>query len=126
MGMIQVIQQGNFNNTEALLKLATSRSYLAQLESMGVRGVDALRAASPVETGELASSWWYSIERTPSSVSISWHNSAEAGSAPLAVIVQLGHGTRGGGYVEGQDYINPAMIPIFDEIAYDAWMLLTK
>lgn len=124
--MITVMQSGNFDHLTAMMKLATSQGYLRDLESLGQRGVDALRVATPVLTGETASEWFYMIDRSPSEITISWYNDEEAGTAPLAVMLQLGHGTRNGGYVEGIDYINPAMAPIFEEIAQDAWNLLTN
>jgi hypothetical protein len=108
------------------LKLATSQDYLKDLESLGQRGADALRAATPVLTGETASEWFYAIDRQPNEITISWYNDEKAGTAPLAVMLQLGHGTRNGGYVEGIDYINPAMKPIFDQIAQDAWNVIVN
>lgn len=126
MGMISVKQSGDFNNIEAFIKLASSRDYLTRLEAMGERGIAALRAATPVEHGETAAAWDYVIERNAAYVKISWTNSVNAGTAPLAVLLQLGHGTRNGGYVEGRDYINPTIAPIFDAIAAEAWVLVTK
>jgi len=124
--MFRIIQKGNFNKTTAFLDLVTSKAYLTQLQGLGERGVAALQAATPVETGETASSWSYTITDAPDKYTIAWHNSAMAGSAPLAVLIQYGHGTRNGGYVYGQDYINPAIQPIFDEITKEAWDLLTN
>lgn len=124
--MITVTQSGNFDHLTAMMKLATSQDYLRDLEALGQRGADALRAATPVLTGETASEWFYAIDRTASEITISWYNDEQAGVAPLAVMLQLGHGTRGGGYVEGIDYINPVMKPIFDQIALDAWDIITN
>lgn len=87
------------------------------LETIGEAGVQALSKATPKLTGETASSWGYTIEKTKGHTSIRWTNSVEAGSVPLAITLQYGHATRNGGYVEGTDYINPAMKPIFERLA---------
>ena len=84
-------------------------------------GVEALAAATPRKTGKTAASWSYRVEKGKDSIAIIWSNSNIVDGTPIAVILQYGHGTRNGGYVEGVDYINPAMRPIFDEIAKRAW-----
>lgn len=123
--MLRVFQSGSWDGTINMLKLAMSQKYLSKLEEWGQRGVDALSQATPIDTGETASSWRYVVNRSFGSVSISWENDSMIGSAPLAVLLQYGHGTRNGGYVQGRDYINPAMRPIFDGIAEEAWVMLT-
>lgn len=90
------------------------------LRTYGLRGVAALSAATPVDTGTTASSWSYRITRSKSRVSISFHNSNVNNGVPIAIILQYGHATRGGGYVQGRDYINPAVQPIFDALADEA------
>ena len=126
--MISVKTYGNFDKTFRMLKLALSRSYLTRLESYGQRGVAALSANTPKDSGETAHSWSYKIIRTANSVSIIWLNDAQDGAldTPLAILIQYGHGTRNGGYVEGRDYINPTMRPMFDSIAEEAWRYLNK
>lgn len=124
--MFKVFRRGNFDATIKMLRLASSPSFLADLDSFGQRGVDALRQATPVDTGETAAEWYYEIRRSPTSVGIFWMNSHMIGTVPLAVMLQYGHGTRNGGYVQGIDYINPAIKPIFDEIVNAAWATLTK
>lgn len=91
-------------------------------------GVAALRAATPVESSETAQSWYYEIVDRPGYYSIHWLNShiVEPGRIPVAVLIQYGHATRNGAYVEGVDYINPALRPIFDQIADDMWREVTK
>ena len=89
-------------------------------------GVDALREATPRDTGKTANSWDYIIEETPDSVTITWTNSNENRSIPIALLIQYGHATRKGGWVSGIDYINPALKPIFEEIAKSAWEEVTK
>ena len=86
------------------------------LASAGDRGVAALRDNTPVGTGKTASSWKYKIKQTKRGVKIVWYNTHIVSKVPIAIILQYGHGTRQGGYVQGRDYINPAMKPIFDEI----------
>jgi len=89
-------------------------------------GVDALRDATPKDTGKTADSWGYEIIVNNGSASIVWTNSNQNHGVYIAVLIQYGHATRGGGYVQGRDYINPAMRPVFDKIANDAWLEVTK
>lgn len=96
------------------------------LDKYGRAGVAALASATPVDSGLTASSWYYEIERRNGKVSINFLNSNIQNGVPIAVILQLGHGTRNGGWVQGRDYINPAIQPIFDRIADDAWREVTK
>lgn len=88
--------------------------------------MQALSSATPIESGETANSWYYKINRTKESVSITFHNSNIQNGVPIAIILQYGHGTGTGGWVEGRDYINPAIQPIFDKIAEDAWKEVTS
>lgn len=121
--MITIKQKGNFNNIESFLKNVKKKQYKKILEKYAVLGVSALSAATPKDTGFTASSWSYEIEDDDNGMSIHWTNShIEKGYANIALLLQYGHGTRNGGYVEGRDYINPAMRPIFDKMANDAWM----
>ena len=99
---------------------------IGDLDKYGREGVAALSAATPKESGLTANSWYYEIERSKDSVSISFHNSNINKGVPIAIILQYGHGTRNGGYVEGIDYINPAIQPLFNKIAEDAWEEVTK
>lgn len=105
-----------------------SRSYLRTLAKYGPIGVAALKAATPTDRGETAAGWYYEIVDKPGYYSIHWLNShiAQPGNIPIAVLIQYGHGTRNGGYVQGQDYINPALRPIFDQIASDMWKEVTR
>lgn len=89
-------------------------------------GVDALNSATPKDTGLTASSWYYEIEKTSTGVTIAFYNSNIQNGIPIAIILQYGHGTGTGGWVQGRDYINPAIQPIFDEIAEKAWREVTK
>lgn len=127
MGII-VTSQGSFAKTEDFLKRMKARSYLAGLHRFGPIGVAALARATPFDTGKTAESWYYEIVDRPGYFAIHWLNSnvEEPGTIPIAAIIQYGHGTRHGGYVSGIDYINPAMRPIFEEIAAEMWREVTR
>lgn len=124
--MVKYVVKGDFKKTESFLNGIKQLSLRRTLEKYGRRGVDALAKATPVDTGKTASSWDYTIEEGPGSISIMWTNSNVQNGVNIAVILQYGHGTRNGGYVEGRDYINPAIKPVFDEILNDAWGEVTK
>lgn len=118
---------GDFSNTKKYLDKLYKTSkfeYINILEKYGKLGVEALASATPVDTGLTASSWYYEITKDPrhERLYLSFHNSnISDGTCNIAIILQYGHGTKNGGYVEGTDYINPALQPIFDEIANEAW-----
>lgn len=119
--MISIKQKGDFKNTEKLLSRATRINIRSILDRYGEMGVNALAAATPVDTGKTASSWGYRLEIGNESSTIVWTNSNVNKGVNIAIILQYGHGTRNGGYVQGRDYINPAMKPIFDDLAAEAW-----
>ena len=119
--MIVIRQHGNFNNTERFLARARKLDVRTILDRYGKEGVDALASATPVRTGLTASSWGYEISVTKNGYSIAWTNSNVVDGVPIAIILQYGHGTGTGGYVQGIDYINPAIKPIFDEIEAGVW-----
>lgn len=124
--MIKITHKGDLTKTKTFLKKASQRKYLDILSKYGEKGVSALSAATPVDSGLTAKSWSYSIESTSSGASITWSNSNVVKGVNIAVILQYGHGTGTGGYVAGRDYINPAMRDIFDQIATDAWEEVTS
>ena len=117
---------GGFTKTERFLNRMRRREYLNVLDEFGREGVQALRNATPVESGLTAESWDYEIKRTRDYVEIIWTNSNINDGVPIAIILQYGHGTGTGGYVQGRDYINPAIQPIFDKIAEKAWKVVTS
>lgn len=121
MGLVKFKHRGNFNRVERFLNRVSNRDYLNVLDQYGQMGVAALSKATPVDTGLTALSWTYEIERTSVQTTISWINTNTNQGVNIAVILQYGHGTGTGGYVQGRDYINPAMRPIFDKIADQAW-----
>ena len=124
--MISFRQKGDFSKLTSFLERAKETVYLGDLNKYGRQGVAALASATPVDTGKTASSWNYKIENNNGSISISFENSNVQDGVPIAIILQYGHGTRNGGWVEGRDYINPAIQPIFDQIVNDAWKEVTK
>lgn len=117
---------GGFTKTERFLNRMKRREYLNVLDEFGRDGVQALRNATPVESGLTAESWDYEIKRTRDYTEIVWTNSNINDGVPIAVILQYGHGTGTGGYVQGRDYINPAIRPVFDKIAEKAWKVVTS
>lgn len=124
--MITVESKGNFDNTEKLLKRIKSRDYLKVLDKFGQQGVTALSGATPTRSGKTASSWDYEVLVSGGGVTLQWTNSNINNGVSIAIILQYGHGTRNGGYVVGRDYINPAMRPLFDKMADEAWKAVIK
>lgn len=123
--MFSLSASGSFDNTEAFLKRAASGTIFSTLSRYGQEGVNALAAATPKDSGLTASSWTYEIVQDATSWSIIWGNTNIVDGRPVAILLQLGHGTGTGGYVAGQDYINPALRPIFDRIEAEAWKAVT-
>ena len=124
--MISFRQKGDFSKTKRYLERVKSAARLSILDKYGRKGVAALASATPTETGKTASSWFYEISHNKGSATITFSNSNINKGVPIAIILQYGHGTGTGGWVEGRDYINPAIQPIFDEIANEAWREVTK
>ena len=124
--MITFRQKGDFSKLTSFLERAKEAVRIGDLDKYGREGVAALSSATPVRTGLTANSWYYEIEHQNGSVSITFNNSNVNKGVPIAIILQYGHGTGTGGWVEGRDYINPAIQPIFDNIAKDAWKEVTK
>ena len=124
--MISFRQKGDFSKLTRFLERAKETVKLGDLDRFGREGVAALSSATPVDSGLTANSWCYEIENKSGSITISFFNSNIQNGVPIAIILQYGHGTGTGGYVQGRDYINPAIQPIFDRIAEDAWREVTK
>ena len=124
--MISFRQKGDFSKLTRFLERAKEAVHVGDLDKFGKEGVAALASATPVDTGQTANSWYYKIENKKRSVTISFYNSNIQNEVPIAIIVQYGHGTRNGGWVQGRDYINPAIQPIFDKIANNVWREFTK
>ena len=124
--MITFRHKGDFSKTTNFLERMKHVVRASDLDKYGKAGVAALASATPVESGETANSWYYEIENKKGSVTISFHNSNIQNGVPIAIILQYGHGTRNGGWVQGRDYINPAIQPIFDSITQEVWKEVTK
>ncbi len=112
---------GDFKNLEKFLKKASSGDFFSRLDAYGKVGVDALSRATPKESGETAKSWGYRVIRSKDNPRIEWYNTHVNDGVVIAILLQYGHGTGTGGYVQGRDYINPAMRPVFDQLAEDVW-----
>lgn len=119
-------QKGDLSETMKFLQRALEKPYLKYLEKYGKMGVEALREATPKDTGKTADSWYYEIEYGPGYERIVWKNSNIVNYVPIAIILQYGHATRNGGYVPGRDYINPAIQPIYEELEENAWKEVTR
>lgn len=124
--MITFRHRGDLSKTTRFLERAKHAVRLSDLDKYGREGVAALESATPVESGLTASSWYYEISYSKSGASITFNNSHVNKGVPIAIILQYGHGTGTGGWVEGRDYINPAIQPIFDRLVNDAWREVTK
>lgn len=124
--MITFRQKGDFSKLNRYFKRVKEVVKVGDLDRIGREGVQALSSATPRDTGLTAASWKYSIERSSNRVSIKFDNTNIQNGVPIAIILQYGHGTRNGGYVQGRDYINPAIQPIFNKLAKDAWEEVTK
>ena len=124
--MITFRQKGDFAKLTRYFERVKEVAKIGDLDKYGREGVAALASATPVDTGKTASSWNYKIERKNGSVAITFNNTNINKGVPIAIILQYGHGTRNGGWVQGRDYINPAIQPIFDKIAENAWREVTK
>ncbi len=124
--MISFRQKGSFAKLTRFLEKAKTAIHLGFLDRYGQEGVAALASATPVDTGKTANSWRYKITNNQDVIRISFSNSNIQNGVPIAIILQYGHGTGTGGWVQGRDYINPAIRPIFDKIAEAAWKEVTK
>lgn len=123
---VSVFHKGDFKKTEKFLEGARTFNIRGLLKRYGEAGVQALAAATPKDSGLTASSWGYEIQTDRTEARVIWTNSNIVQGYPIAILLQYGHGTGGGGYVQGRDYINPAMRHIFDELVDAAWKELTN
>ena len=124
--MITFRHKGDFSKLTRFLERAKEAVHLGVLDKYGREGVAALASATPVDSGLTANSWYYKIEHKDGTATISFFNSNVQNGVPIAIILQYGHGTGTGGWVQGRDYINPAIQPIFDKIVTEAWREVTK
>lgn len=119
--MISIKTSGSTAKLEKFIHFVTNGDLFRNLEHYGTMGVSALASATPVDSGLTASSWTYEIVRSRGQYSIRWHNTNVVNGLPVAILIQYGHGTGTGGWVQGRDFINPVIQPIFDQIANDVW-----
>ncbi len=124
--MFSLKAEGSYNKTEKFLAKLARDDIFSKLSDYGQQGVNALSAATPYRTGETSSDWSYEVISKRGEHTISWKNSHMAGGVPLVILLQYGHGTGTGGYVQGRDFINPAMRPVMDQIANDVWKAVTS
>lgn len=124
--MITLSAQGDWSRTFKFFAFVETHKFLKALDQYGKRGVDALSSATPIESGETASGWSYEIHRSKNRITLDFMNDNIVDGCQIAIILQYGHATRNGSWVEGRDYINPAIQPIFDDIANTAWKELTR
>ena len=124
--MITFRHKGDFSKLNRYFERVKEAAKIGVLDKYGRAGVAALASATPVKSGKTANSWTYEIERQNGSALIVFHNTNINQGVPIAIILQYGHGTGTGGWVQGRDYINPAIQPIFDKLADDAWKEVTK
>lgn len=124
--MISIKVTGSFDKTEKFLKAAKKFTPIDILKRYGEKGVQALSLNTPVDTGELASLWDYEIQGRKGNYTLYFTNNKINNGVPIAIIVQYGHGTRNGGWVQGRDYINPAIRPVFDKLADELWKEVTS
>lgn len=124
--MIRFEVSGDNKKLGRFLRDMKGRTYLQSLEGIAQAGVAALASTTPSRSGKTARSWSYSIEQEAGKIVINWNNTNINQGVPIALILQYGHGTGTGGYVQGRDYINPAMRPVFDRLANKAWEAITN
>lgn len=124
--MITFKQRGNFSKLDMYFEKILGAVKLGKFDKYGRMGIEALSSATPIDTGLTAESWYYETKITKGGLNLSFRNSNVVDGVPIAIIIQYGHATRNGGYVKGRDYINPAIQPIFDQIAKDMWGEVTK
>lgn len=124
--MIEVRQKGDFKKLSSFLEKSKEAFNIGTLDKYGSEGVAALQAVTPKDTGETSLAWSYKIVRNNRGVSLEFHNSHFNKGVPIAIILQYGHATGNGGYVQGVDYINPALQPIFNKLADEAWREVSK
>lgn len=125
MSVIKIREKGDFNNSMSFLRRLTRTDFASKLREYGEYGVLMLYRATPYDTGETARAWRYVIEQAPDRVTISWVNDHAPRGVQVAILLQYGHATKNGGWVEGIDYINPALAPVFEMIKDNLWKEVT-
>lgn len=124
--MLTIVDSGSFKKLQSFLNSASKADIMSVLRSYGQEGVNALAAMTPSESGLTAHSWGYEVDQRAGAYYISWTNTDIENGFPVAIMLQYGYGTGTGGYIQGRDYINPAIRPVFDKIADKAWKAVTS
>lgn len=124
--LIQIKATGNFDKSFSYFRRLLQLKDKNKFEEFGRKGLEALKAATPIDSGKTAESWNYSVSVDRKGATITWYNNNVNDGFNVAIGIQYGHGTNNGGYVQGRDYINPAIRPVFDELAGDLWREVTK
>jgi len=124
--MLKITQKGNWDKLVKDLRKYSAANYQNILHKYGKRGVIALASETPIDTGETALSWWYEITNDDLTHSIEFHNNSMAGRTPLIILIAYGHATRNGGYVEGVDFLTPAMTKLFQDMADEIWKEVSR
>ncbi len=119
--MIKFSSRGGFDNTERFLKRSKEADYRRILEKYALEGVQVLGSATPEDTGQTSESWSYQIVKTNKGFKIHWLNDNVRDGVPIVILLQYGHGTRSGTFIEGRDFINPVMRPLFEKISENLW-----
>lgn len=123
---VKIRTSGSFKNTKSFFKFVENMKIEKILEQYGRLGVEALSQATPIDSGNTAGAWNYDVHRTGSGWELTWTNDNINEGVPIAILIQYGHGLHQGGYVQGVDYINPALGPVFEKIANEAWSEVTS
>ena len=126
MGYIKFNHKGNFNKAEKFFNRVLIRDYLNILDRYGQRGVEILQQVTPTDSGTTADSWNYGIEQGDGKVTVYWTNSNENNGVNIAILLMYGHATQNGSYIQGFDFVNPALRPIFKQMAYESWKEVTR
>ena len=126
IALIRVKHKGNFNNTENWFDRMLRHDHLKILSQYGEKGVEALKAATPVDSGVTADSWSYEVEDNGKTSTITFKNSNESNGVNIVILLKYGHGTKNGGYVQANDFVTPALEPVFKDLANAAWREVTK
>lgn len=126
MGYIKFNHKGNFNKAEKFFNRVLRRDYLNILDRYGQRGVEILQQVTPTDSGTTADSWNYGIEQGDGKVTVYWTNSNENNGVNIAILLMYGHATQNGSYIQGFDFVNPALRPIFKQMAYESWKEVTR
>jgi len=123
---VDITQTGDWSKTSSYLQRMAKLDISQQLHAYGQAGVYALSAATPKRSGKTAESWYYKVSRSGNTWFVGWYNSNVHESVPIAILIQYGHGTGSGGYIQGRDFVNPAIRPVFDMITSGVWKVVTS